>query len=144
MRPRGFWGTFLRVAAFAAVAFALLWSLLFSLVTGSEFGAVLRFAIWGGIAFGLFFGFLMAFSMKAASISETYQDKQAFLARLNVVLAQMGYHPRSQTESLATYKPSLRAGLLAAEISVQMGDSSCTIVGPNSYIKKLQKRLREQ
>lgn len=142
MEPRGFWGTFVMVAAITALPFALLWSLLFSLTMGLEFGQVLCVGIWGGIAFGLLFGFVTAFFLKAVTTSVTFQDKKAFLSRLNVALAEIGYHPQSQIESFLTYKPSFQAGLLAGKISVQVEYSSATIVGPNIYIKKLQKRLQ--
>jgi hypothetical protein len=116
MKPRGFWGTFVTIAAITALPFALLWSLLFSLMVGLEFGQVLRVGIWSGIAFGLLFGFVMAFFMKAVTTSVTFQDKKAFLSRLNVALAEIGYYPESQTESFLTYKPSFRAGLLAGNV----------------------------
>lgn len=102
MEHRGFWGTFVTVAAIAALPFALLSSLYFSLMMGLEFGAALRAGIWAGNAYGLLFGFVMAFFMKAVTISVTYEDKRAFLARLNVALAEIDYHPESQTESFTT------------------------------------------
>ncbi len=142
MKPRGFWGTFVTLAAITALPFALLWSLLFSLMMGLEFGQVLRVGIWSGIAFGLLFGFIMAFFMKAVTIFIKFQEKEAFLSRLNVALAEIGYHPESQTETFLNFKPSFQAGLLAGKISVQIEESSVTIVGPNTYIKKLQKRLQ--
>ncbi len=141
MQPRSFWGTFVMVAAITALPFALLWSLLFSLMMGLEFGQVLRVGIWSGIAFGLLFGFVMAFFMKAITISVAFQDKESFLSRLNVALAELGYHPQSQTETFLTYKPSFQAGLLAGKISVQIEQSSATIVGPLTYLKKLRKRI---
>ena len=144
MNHRGFWGAFVTLAAITALPFALLWSLLFSFMMGLEFGAVFRVGIWGGIAFGLLFGFVMAFFMKAVTISVTYQDKEAFLARLNAALAEIGYHPQSQTESFMIYKPSSRAGFLAGKISVQIEDGSCTIVAPGTCIKILQKWLKEE
>ncbi|MBC8175385.1 MAG: RDD family protein [Candidatus Marinimicrobia bacterium] len=144
IKPRGFWATFGRFAAITALPFALLCSLLFYLMMDLEFESVLHLGIWYGIAFGLLFGFLMAFPFKAVTISETYQDKNAFLARLNIALAKIGYHTQSQTEIFTTYKPSIQAGLLSGKISVQIEDSSCTIVGPEIHIKKLKKQLKAE
>lgn len=126
-----------------ALPFALVWSLLVSLMRGMEFGQVLSVGRWGGIGFGLSFGFVTAFLMKAVTISMTFQDKKAFLSRLNVALAEIGYHPKSQTESFLTYKPSLQAGLLTGKISIQIEDTSATIVGPNTYIKNCKNSLRD-
>jgi len=113
---------------------------------GVEFGQLLC-NIGISMCFGLFFvlsiGVGMAFSMKAVTISVTFRDKKAFLSRLNIVLAEIDYHPVSQTESFLTYKPSFQAGLLAGRISVQIDDNSATLVGPNWYIKKLQKWLQQ-
>jgi len=142
MKPRGFWGTFAMVAGVTALPFALLWSLLFSAMMGMDFGQVLRIGIWTGIAFGLSFGFVMAFFMKADTISIHIQDQGAFMARLNVGLAELGYHPESRTENFLTFKPSFQAGLLAGRISVQIEQSSATIVGPSAYVKKMQKRIQ--
>jgi hypothetical protein len=142
MKPRGFWGTFVMLAAITALPFALLWSLIWSLLMGLEFGQVFSLGIWGGIGFGLLFGFIMAFFMKAVTISMKFQEEEAFVSQLNVALAEMGYHPESQTEAFLTFKPSFQAGLLAGKISVQIEQNSVAIVGPNTYIKKLQQRLQ--
>ena len=142
MKPRGFWGTFVTLAAITALPFALLFSLALSLMWAIGFGQAFRVGIWCGIFFGLLFGFVMAFFMKAVTIFIKFQEKEAFLSRLNVALAEMGYHPESQSETFLTFKPSFQAGLLAGKISVQIEQNSVTIVGPNTYIKKLQKRLQ--
>lgn len=142
MQPRGFWATFVIIAAVTALPFGLLWSWLFSLAMGLDFGQVLAVGIWGGVAFGLIFGFVTAFFTKAATISADFQDKETFLSRLNVALAEIGYHPQSQTETFFTYKPSFQAGLLSGKISVQLEHGSAMIVGPSTYVKKLRKRIQ--
>lgn len=141
MKYGNFLRTFLILFLITAVLWALLWSLLFSAIIGKEFSQVLPVGIWSGIAFGLIFSFIMSFFMKSATISLTSRDKEEFLARLNIALAEIGYHPESQAEGFLIYKPSVQAGLLAGKISIQIGDSSLTIIGPNTYIKKLQKKL---
>jgi hypothetical protein len=146
MQPRGFWDTFVRLAAIIGLAFGLVWSLVFSLAMGLEFGEVFRLAgIRGGAAVGLLTGFVLAFLMKGVAISESYEDKRAFLARLDVALAAIGYYPQLQTESFMTYKPSsFEAWLLAGSISVRIEETSCTIVGPKIIIKRLRERLKEE
>lgn len=142
MRPRGFWSTFAMLSSITGLAFALLSSWLFSLVMDWKFSEFfVLYGLWGGIAFGLLFGLIMAFFMKAITLSMTFKDKETFLSQLNVALAEIGYHPQSQTGNFLTYKPSFQAGLLAGRISVQIEQSSATVVGPSTYIKKLQKRI---
>ena len=147
MKPRGFWYIFFRIAIILGPLFVFLCTLLisFMIMKGLESGQILRASIMFGIAFMFLVVavVLTAFAIKAIVISVTFQDRKAFLSRLNVVLAEIGYHPESQTESFLTYKPSLLAGLLAGRISAQIDDNSATLVGPNWYIKKLQKWLQQ-
>lgn len=130
------------IAGITALPFGLLWSILFSIMMGIDFGQVLKVGIWAGIAFGLFFGFVMAFFMKANTISILVHDKKSFIDKLNIGLAEIGYHPESQTDNFLTFKPSFQAGLLAGKISIQIGQNSATIIGPSTYVKKLQKRIQ--
>jgi len=142
MKPRGFWHIFFITASILAV-FVYLGSVGLSLISGVELIRVLRVAIWSGIPGVLLIGFGAAHTIKAITVSMTFQDKKAFLSRLNVLLAEIGYHPESQTESFLTYKPVGKSRLFDVNISVQVDDSSVTIVSPNAYIKKLQKRLQQ-
>ena len=141
-RPKGFWGTFVFIAIPTAITFALLWSALFSLIMGWNFGLVLRLGgIWVGIGFGLIFGFVMAFYMKAMTITMNYEDKTIFTAHLKLILIDLGYRPEIQGGNFLSYKPSVRAGIFSGKISVQLYDDSATIMGPSAYIKKIQSRL---
>ncbi|MBI4801205.1 MAG: hypothetical protein HY796_01660 [Elusimicrobia bacterium] len=145
MKPRGFWYIF-SVITLITASFALLYSLGFSLIMGVGFGQSLHNVIISmcfGLVFVLSIGVGMAFTMKAITVPVTFQDRKAFLSRLNVVLAEIDYHPVSQIGSFLTYKPSFQAGLLAGNISVQIDDNSATMVGPSCYIKKLQKWLQQ-
>jgi hypothetical protein len=141
VKPRSFLGTFLTLAGITSLPFALLWSLLYSKMMGMDFGQVLLTGIWAGIAFGVIFGFVMAFFLRAETISVPVQDRETFLATLNVELAEMGYHPESQAGDFFTFKPSFQAGLLAGRISAQIQHGSATIVGPLKYVRKLRERI---
>ncbi len=141
MKPAGFVSTFLRLAVFSGVAFGVLWSVLFALTGGMDFGQVCNTAIWTGLLFGGLFGFIMAFFMKGEAFSVPVQDRGAFLTRLNTALAGIGYELESQTERFLTFRPTARAGILAGKVHVQMDPGSATIVGPSTHIKKLRMRI---
>jgi hypothetical protein len=140
MEPRSFLYIFFPVAGITALVFLLL-PVCLHLITGADLFYGLRVFAWIGIPCTLLNGFVAAFYIKAVTISMTFQDKKAFLARLNIVLAEVGYHPEFQTESFLTYKPARKFQLFDINISVQIDDNSVTMVGPNWYIKKLQKWL---
>lgn len=139
MKPRGFWGTFIIQTIISVVIIVPPLSFVLSLIWGLEFVQVI---MWGSIFFGLF-AFATAFEWKKVVISETFQDKEAFLKRLNAELDEMDYHRQSQTEASLTYKPSFMHGygFFTPKIYVQIEQSSATIVGPSSNIKKLQRRM---
>jgi len=144
MKPRGFWGTFWRLAVAEAVLVALMYSLLISLLDGESFGQVfIRQGLWVGIFLGIGLGLAMARLYKAETISIKFRDKHSFMSRLNIVLAEWGCHPESQIEDFITYKPPFPAGfgLINGKISVLIGDRSATIVGPHMSLLKLQVRV---
>ncbi|MGP1384833.1 MAG: hypothetical protein ACTS2F_14805 [Thainema sp.] len=142
MEPRGFWGTLTTTSAALSLLFTLLLSSLFSLVMGVSFGFALPFGIWIGIAFGVSFGFTTAFLLKVKTVSVVIQNRKTFVARMNIKLAELDYHPEHQFEDFWTYKPSFQAGLLAGRLSIQLEQHSATIIGPSVYVNKLRKRIQ--
>ena len=140
MKPRGFWGTFIIQIIISVVIVPPL-SFALYLIWGSEFVQII---MWCSILFGLL-SFATAFELKKVVISVTFQDKEAFLKRLNAELEEMGYHLQSQTEVSLTYKPSIgEHGFFAPKLYVQVEQSSATIVGPSRSIKKLQRKIGVQ
>ena len=141
MKPRGFWGTFFTIATSTAVIFALIYSWLFAVIDRNDFGQVfIRGGLWMGIFLGTGLGLGMAPFFKAERISMKFRDKDSFLSRLNIALAELGYHPESQIEDFITYKPAFPAGfgLIDGKISLLIGDKSATVVGPHMALLKLQ------
>ena len=139
MKPRGYWGTLVIEFVKVEVMIVLPMLLYIFLVFDLEFVQVF---IWGSILGGLF-SFALAFESKKVVISQTFQDKEAFLKRISAELEEMGYHLQSQTEVSLTYKPSFMHGhgFFAPKLYVQVEQSSATIVGPSSDVKKLQRRM---
>lgn len=141
MEPRGFWGTLVTTTAASSLLFMLLLSALFSLVMGVSFGFALPFGIWIGVIFGLCFGLITASLLKVKTISVPIPDRRAFIARMNIRLAELDYHPEHQFENFWTFKPSFQAGILAGRLSVQIEQNSAIIIGPSVYVNKLRKHL---
>jgi hypothetical protein len=139
---KGFWGTLFMIAALSALPIALLSSFMASLSSGVDFRQILDVYIWFGLFFGLLLGVIIAFFMKAYRVMVRYQDREAFLAQLNIAVRELGYHPSVQTDAWLTFTPPIPTGLLSGEISVMIDQGSATITGPATYVKKLQKLLR--
>lgn len=132
------------IAGYSTFPMILLSSLIHSLVWDIKYSQALPFGIFYGISFGLLFGLIGALYIKTLTISIPLKDRVEFYSKLNITLAELGYHPESQTGNFFTYRPSFQAGLLSGKISIQIENCNAEIIGPNMYIKKLQKILNEQ
>lgn len=97
-------------------------------------------AIWFPINFLIVF--ISIISRVPVMIAVPFQDKQVFLSRLNDAIAKIRYRPKSQSETLLTFKPP-RLGLLARDISIEMIEpGSARIVGPRGFVKRLHKKIQ--
>lgn len=129
-------------ATIAALSYYLLWlllSLIFSLVADMRFGKVLWMNLWTFIPIGLLLLFGMAFALREVTISVPFQKRETLLSQLNVAFDKIGYQPQSQAATFLTFRPSSRSGLLAGNISVQIAQSSATMVGSSTSLKKLRR-----
>jgi len=141
MKTRGYWSTFIMITAITTFPMILGSALIHSLVWEMKYSQSFPFGILYGISFGLLFGLTMAFFLKVLTISVPFKDKRAFLLKLNITLAEIGYHPESQIDNFLTYKPSFQAGVLSGKISVQIENNYAKIIGPNMHLKKVQKLI---
>lgn len=143
MKPRGYFGTFLYLAAASGLLFALLLSLVFAFTSRESFFDILiHLGLLAGLAFGVLFGAIMAIFMKAETLIVPFQDSTQFMTDLNFALARLGYHPDVQAGQFITYRPGVQSGILAPTISLQLNPGSATLIGPSMQIKKLKKLYR--
>ena len=97
--------------------------------------------IASGLLFGALFGLSMAPSLQPTTVRVAFEDQNEFLSIVHAALDNLSYLPKSQSESLHTYKPSWRAGVLAGEISVAMQDGRGALMGPSMYIRRLAREI---
>jgi hypothetical protein len=124
-----------------ALPFGLLSAWLDAAITNRTFGEVVPVGLGAGLLFGLLFGLTMGFLLKVETASVRYGDNGAFLARLQVAMAQLGYHPASQDGRFFTFRPSFQTGLAAGRIAVQLREGEAVIVGPKMYVRKLLEKV---
>lgn len=157
MRLRGFWGTFVAIAGKMTVLVIVITTLVFLLIgiAGTLAGEgpfgewlvimsiILPVIVLFDVGFGLVFGFLMAFAHKASTISINFQNRDTFLPRLTTAINELGFRPESQSQNTFIYKGTgLREKLYNPLISVQIEQTSATIVGPAVYVRKLQRKVQ--
>ena len=141
-KTRGFWGMFAAIGGATVIPFGVLWMLLYSFTREIAFYELLRLGILAGLLFGMIFGFIMAFLMQGDEITVAFEDENQFRERLDVALSLIGYRKGEQKRSSFTYKPTWRAGILAGRIWVELNERSASIHGPQSYLKRLQRKLQ--
>ena len=134
MKPRGFWGTFITEFVKSEVIIVLPMSLFLWLSFEFEFIKVLI----GGSILIVPIDVVWAFYRKAVTISWTFQDKEAFLKRLNTELDEMDYRRQSQTEAFLSYKPSIgKHGLFAPKIYARFELFKKRSSSPYLYLRTL-------
>ena len=132
MNPRGYWGTAVMLAAMTALPFGLLmWLVL---------GGPLEIHVVSGMAFGLLFGGVMGFLFKSAELRLPVTGPEHAMDDLQMILAGLGYFPKSDLGGVVQFAPSFQAGLMAGRITVRRSDAAFDIVGPSMYLGKLAKR----
>jgi hypothetical protein len=107
-----------------------------------SFREILLIGLGPSMLIGLAFGLTNASLFKGETATVDVEDVKGFVSRLNVAMSQLGYNPASQTEEFFVYKPSLKAGLAAGRIAVQLYEGQAVIVGPKIHVKKLLERLQ--
>lgn len=145
-KPRSFAATMIKAWTISTPLFTIPLTIVFSAMVYFSgeippFGEILRATLICGLIYGFFMGLISAYFFRGEIVIVEVADKEDFVFRLNIAMFQLGYNPASQTEDFFTYKPSLRAGLVADRISVQIQGRRAVIVGPKMHLEELLKRL---
>lgn len=90
---------------------------------------------------GLGLGLIGAYFNRSKLISISFQDKKIFQARLNQVLAELGYEEKSQMEEFTVYERPNFQGVLSGKIFVQIEQDSASIAGRASKVATLGRKL---
>ena len=141
MKPRGYWGSLLVVGPIVLPLSIIIWSFLYSFGPLTFVESLSSTGWWMGLIFGAFVTTAMAFVVRKRTITLPVQDRNAFVSEITKTLAAAGYHLESQNANVLVFGPSARAGILAPNVLVEIGDSSATIAGPRLPLKKLQPRV---
>ena len=96
------------------------------------------FAMWFGVMFLV--GFVSFVAGLPKKFSVRFDDREAFLTRLNDAARSVRYKPRSSDGDLFIFKPPFHA-LLAEKITVAVGEREAEISAPHGLRKKLEKKL---
>ena len=145
MQPRGYFATFFMLAATTGLPFAVLWSCFVGSLMGRSFGEVfVHEGLATGLAVGGLGGAILAFRFRAITMTlPVGADPDAFLSRVTLRLAGLGYHPEAPVGHAYTFRPSFYVGRAAGRITVVVEPTSCDaiILGPVMHLSALRKLL---
>ena len=143
MDPKGFFGTWVTIFALTALPFGVLMT--------TVGGAEVEEGMTAGFGFGVLFGACMAPLMMGVRIRLPVAERHAFIAALNLSMAELAYHPKTQSGDYIIFEAAsagnYKLGPLALTpssfftIFVQLDGDSATVVGPRQTVKKLERRL---
>src|SRR3972149_8527674 len=102
MEPKGFLGTWCTIFALTGLPFGVL----LSTVGGAEVDEGLA----AGFAFGVLFGLCMAPLMMSVKTTVLFADRQAFLSQLNLNMAELAYHPKTQAADYVMFEAASAGG----------------------------------
>jgi len=142
MQASNYWGKMIGFALWFGLAFALFAAWFMSLISGEDFGGVLRsvFLMW--FVWGAVISILSGLQYRPITISVSCQDKTNFLSRLKLILAEMGWNLSLNAESSLVFKhPNILTDTFQGRISVFIKHASAELVGSSAVLKALQKRL---
>ena len=95
-------------------------------------------AIWFGVMFLV--GFVSFVAGLPRKFTVRFDDREAFLARLDAAARSVRYRPRTPQGERVVYKPPVYA-LLAEKIFAAVGEREAEISAPQGLRRKLEKKL---
>lgn len=143
MQGRSYADVFIYIASVTGLVWAL------------GMAAILQESPASWVVGGAIFGILMALFGAPKLVGETrelhYQDKEQFVAKLNVATSQIGYRLASRTDDFLAFDATDQSSYSIGPIKVapaswiamnaQLAGGTATLVGPRYALEEITKRL---
>lgn len=136
---RGFKDIFLIVFPLTAALFGGMTYFLLNLKTLGMEGVWM--AVGLGFACGLVFGVGVGYFVRSMEYSFDIDPMVDISTRLQLLLLEMGYRLGHQFKKVITFEPTLRAGIFADRIRVEMMQGTVRMEGPRWHIERLRSKL---
>ena len=134
---RSFLDVFLLVLPLAGLTFGLLVYAL--MLHRHEDGVGLSVAL--GLICGTVFGVGAGYFVRTLEYVADVEASGDMSLRIEMALVEMGYRLEHRYQKVVTFRPSLRAGLFADRIRVELMNSRLRLEGPHLHVEKLVARL---
>lgn len=136
---RSFKDIFLIVFPLTAVVFGGMVYYLLRFHTLGEKGLMMAGGL--GLACGLVFGIGVGYYARSLEIDFEIDPSVDICTRLQLLLLEMGYRLDNQFQRVITFEPTMRAGIFADRIRVELANGSVHLEGPRLHLEKLRQKL---
>ena len=136
---RKFADIFLIVFPLTGIMFGVLVYFLWNLKAQGLHGLTTAAAL--GTGCGLVFGCFVGFFVRSMHYQFAIDPSVDISTRLHLMLHSMGYRPDSQMQKILLFSPTVRSGIFADRIRIEINAGQVTIEGPHSHVEKIRDTL---
>jgi hypothetical protein len=137
---RGFKDIFLVVFPLTALLFGVMTYFLLQLNTLGSKGFMMALGL--GFSCGIVFGCGVGYYVRTLEFDfEVDHQHTDVYTRLQLTLLEMGYRLDNHFQRVITFEPTMRAGIFADHIRVEMAPGRIIIGGPRWHLEKLRDKL---
>ncbi len=136
---RNFGEIFLVVFPLTGLVFGTLIYFLWNLNAHGTNGLLMASSL--GLGCGLVFGFGVGFFVRSLEYQFTVDPSVDIATRLQLLLLNMGYRADNAFKKVMLFSPTVRAGIFADRIRVEINNGHVSVEGPRLHVEKIRTEL---
>ena len=136
---RNFGDIFLVVFPLTGLVFGALIYFLWNLKAQGNHGLLLAGGL--GLGCGMVFGLFVGFFVRSLEYQFTVDPSIDIATRLQLLLLNMGYRADNAFKKVLLFSPTVRAGIFADRIRVEINNGHVAIYGPRLHVEKIRAEL---
>lgn len=136
---RKFSDIFLMVFPLTAIVFGALIYFLWNLKSQGHNGLYLAGGL--GLGCGLVFGTGVGLFVRSLAYEFDVDPSIDIVTRLQLLLLNMGYRVENQFKKVMLFSPTMRAGMFADRIRIEINQGHISVEGPRLHVEKIRNAL---
>lgn len=136
---RKFSDIFLVVFPLTTIVFGALIYVLWDLKSQGQHGLFLAGAL--GVGCGIIFGTGVGLFVRSLAYEFDIDPSIDIVTRLQLLLLNMGYRVENQFKKVMLFSPTMRAGIFADRIRIEINKGHIAVEGPRLHVEKIRNSL---